>query len=66
MSAGMRSGVNWMRWNAEVERLGERRDQQRLGEAGHADEQAVTAREQRDQQLLDDLLLADDPLLDLA
>jgi hypothetical protein len=66
MSAGIRSGVNWMRWNAEVQRLGQRRDEQRLGQAGHADEQAVAAGEQRGQQVLDDLALADDALLDLG
>ena len=38
----------------EVEHLGERRDEQRLREPGHADEQAVAAREERDQQVVDD------------
>jgi hypothetical protein len=51
---------------AEVEGLGEGRDEERLGEAGHADEQAVAAREQRGQQVIDHLALPDHPLLDLA
>jgi hypothetical protein len=50
----------------QVEGLGEGRDQERLGEPGHADEQRVTAREQRDQELLDHAALADDPLVDLG
>ena len=49
----------------QVQDLGERRDQERLGEAGHADDQAVAAGEQRDEELLDDLVLADDHLADL-
>jgi hypothetical protein len=51
---------------AEVERLGQRRDEERLGQPGDADEQAVTAREQRGEQVVHDLALADHPLLDLA
>jgi hypothetical protein len=50
----------------QVQRLGERRDQQRLRQPGHADEQRVTAREQRDEQLLDHAALADDALADLG
>ena len=42
--------------------LGQRLDEQRLGQPGHADEQAVAAGEQRDQHLIDDLVLADDDL----
>ena len=53
MSAGIRSGVNWMRLNDSSSASGQRLDEQRLGQAGHADEQAVPAREQRDQQVLD-------------
>ena len=66
MSAGIRSGVNWMRLNVEVEDLGERLDQQRLGQPGHAGDQAVAAGEQRDQHLIDDLVLADDDLAQLG
>ena len=46
----------------QVDALGERLDQQRLGEPGHAAQQAVAAGEERDQDLADDALLADDRL----
>ena len=55
MSDGIRSGVNWMRLNVERQRVGQRADHQRLGQARHADQQAVPAGEERDQQLLDHL-----------
>ena len=38
----------------------------RLRQPRHADEQAVAAGEQRDQDLFDDAVLADDDLADLA
>ena len=41
------------------------RDQQRLGQPGHADQQRVAAGEQRDEQLLEHPLLADDAPLHL-
>ena len=44
----------------QVDRLGQDRDQQRLGQARHALKQQVPAGEQRDQQPLDDHVLADD------
>ena len=50
----------------EIEDLGERLDQQRLGQPRHAGDQAVAAGEQRDQDLLDDLVLADDDLAQLG
>ena len=40
--------------------LGQRLDEQRLGQARHAGEQAVPAGEERDQHLVDDLVLTDD------
>ena len=43
----------------EPEHDAERFDQLGLGEARHADEQAVAAGEERDESLLDDLLLAE-------
>ena len=52
--------MNCTRPNDEIERLGQRRDEQRLGEARHADEERVPAREQRDEHQLDDVLLPDD------
>ena len=48
----------------QVQRLRQRAHQQRLAEARHAFEQAVAAGEQADQQLLDDVVLADDRLRD--
>ena len=60
MSDGIRSGVNWMRLKRHVEDLADGADHQRLGQAGHADEQAVAAREDGGEDLLDDLGLADD------
>ena len=62
MSAGIRSGVNWMRLNDRFSDAGQRADHQRLGQAGHAFQQAVAAAEEGDQQLLDHLVLADDDL----
>ena len=52
----------------EVQRqaLAERADEQRFGQAGHAFKDAVTAREQADQQLLDDDILPDDHAADLG
>lgn len=44
----------------KVDRLRENRDQQRLGQAGHALKQQVAAREKCDQQPLDHHVLADD------
>ena len=49
----------------QAERVGERAHEQRLGGSGHARDQAVAADEQRQQQVLDDFLLADDDLADL-
>jgi hypothetical protein len=46
----------------EIEHLGERADEERLGEARDADDQAVAADEQRQQHLIDDIALADDEL----
>ena len=50
----------------EVEDVGERLDEQRLGQPGHAGDQAVAAGEERDEHLLDDLVLADDDLAELG
>ena len=46
----------------ERQRVGQRANHQRLGQARHADQQTMAAREQRDEQLLDHLALADDAL----
>ena len=50
----------------EPERARERAHEQRLRGARHAGDQAVAADEQRQQQVLDDLVLADDDLADLG
>ena len=60
MSDGIRSGVNWMRLKRDVEDLAMRADHERLGQPGHADEQAVAAGEDGGEDLLDHLGLADD------
>ena len=66
MSAGMRSGVNWMRLKREVQRPAQRADHQRLGQPRHAFQQAMAPAEQRNQQFLDHLGLADDHLAQLV
>ena len=50
----------------QVQRVGQRPDQQRLAQAGHAFEQHVAAGDQGGQRAVDDLLVADDHLADLA
>ncbi len=50
---------------AQAERVGQRADHERLGQAGHADQQAVAAGEDGDQQFLEHPLLADDGLAHL-
>jgi hypothetical protein len=52
-------------FEGEVEGLGQGRDEQCLGEAREADQQGVIAGENRDQQLIDHLILADDHLRQL-
>ena len=49
----------------DVEDLADRADHERLGQARHADEQAVAAREDGGEDLLDDLGLADDDAAEL-
>jgi hypothetical protein len=49
-----------------VDRVAQRADRERLGEAGDALEQDVPARQQPDQDALDHVLLADDDLADLV
>ena len=50
----------------QVDRLRERLDQQRLRQPGHAAQQAVAAGEERDEDFLDDRLLADDRAAELV
>ena len=65
MSAGIRSGVNWMRLKLQVERLGQRAHQQRLAQARHAFQQAVAADEQAGEHAVHDVVVADDHAADL-
>ena len=66
MSDGTRSGVNWIRAKVPPTTSAKRAHRQRLRDPGHTFEQAVPARDQRDHQLLDHVLLADDDPLDLG
>ena len=65
MSDGIKSGVNWMRLKSSDRHFASVRDHQRLGQAGHAFQDAVAPAEQGDQQFLDDLVLADDDAAEL-
>ena len=51
---------------AQAERLGQRGDQQRLGQSRHADQQAWPSAEERDEQFFDDRFLADDDFAQLG
>ena len=62
MSEGIRSGVNWMRVKPSSRRMGQGVHQQRLGQPGHAHQQAVAAGKERVERRLDGVLLADDHL----
>ena len=57
--------MNCTREKLQVERLRHGLHEQRLREAGHADEQHVAAGEQRGDEIVDDLVLADDAAADL-
>ena len=50
----------------QPEHHAQRLDQARLGEARHADQQHMTARQQRDKRFLDDAFLAEDRAADLG
>ena len=66
MSAGIRSGVNWMREYLRCRTRAECSQQSSLAEAWNAFEQDVAARQQADQNAIDHLLLADDDLSDFG
>ncbi len=65
MSAGIRSGVNWMRLNEQSMTSAIVRHEHRLAQAGHALEQRVAVGDEADQRLSDEVVLADDDRLDL-
>lgn len=60
MSAGSRSGVNWMRWNFGFQAGGQVLDRLGLGQSGGALDQQVAVGEQGDQQPVDQPLLTED------
>ena len=66
MSDGIRSGVNWMRLNFRSSTCASVCDEQRLGQPRHADQDAVAADEEREQHLLEHVVLPDDQLAQLA
>ncbi len=66
MSAGIRSGVNWIRLKSSDDGVGEGPHQQGLAQARHAFQECVPADEQAGQDAVDDLVVADDDLGDLS
>ena len=66
MSRGHEVGRELDAGELEVERLRHRVDEQGLGQSGHAHQQAVAAGEEADEDLLDDVVLADDDLAELS
>ena len=65
MSEGIRSGVDWIRLNTS-DMSAPASYQERLGQTGHAHQQAVPARKHGDHHLVDHLVHADDDLADLG
>ena len=63
MSEGIRSGVNWIRLKPTSRIRAIELTIKRLGQPGDADQQDVAPGEDRRQDLLDDLALADDDLV---
>ena len=66
MSEGIRSGVNWIRLKVRFSASASVWIISVLARPGHADQQAVAAGEDRDQQLLEHRVLADDHLAHLG
>ena len=66
MSEGMRSGVNWMRLNLRLRTRARVEIMRVLARPGTPDEQAVAAGEHGDQEVVDDIGLADDDFADFA
>ena len=64
MSAGIRSGVNWMRLVSMPSTMPRVSTSLVLARPGHADQQQVAARQERNQRLIDDVLLAINDLAD--
>ncbi len=66
MSAGMRSGVNWMRWKVRWKSCATDLMRSVFARPGRAGDEAVAAGEHADEQLVDDLGLADDDFAQLG
>ena len=66
MSAGIRSGVNWMRLNSTSSTCPQSCQQLGLAQAGDAFEQHMAPQRRAMSTVLDELLLADDDLADLV
>ena len=66
MSAGIRSGVNWMRVKVQSMTSASVRTSSVLPRPGHALEQDVAVGEQADEGVAHELALADDDLADLG
>ena len=58
--------MNWMRLKSPPIVVGERLDGHRLGQAGHALDEEMAPGEERDDHPLEQVVLADDDLLDLV
>ena len=66
MSAGIRSGVNWIRLKSSEQRVGQGPDQQGLAQPRDPFQQRMAADEQAGQDAVDDVVVADDHLGDLG
>ena len=66
MSAGIRSGVNWMREYFKMQNAGEGPQQGGLAQSGNAFQQHVAAGKHADENAVDDFLLAYDDFSDLC
>ena len=66
MSAGIRSGVNWMRLNSQPSTAASVRASSVLRQAGHAFDQRVLVAQHHHQRIADGVVLPDDDLADLG
>ena len=60
MSAGIRSGVNWIRLKLKIQNLGESLDQERLGKTRDARNHRMGPDHQRNHDLIDHVILGND------
>ena len=66
MSAGHQVRRELDALEIQMQHLRDRRDQQRLGQTGHAGDDRIAAGQQRHHDLFDDFLLTDDDLSNLG